>query len=313
MPYTVFKNNNKSITAPNESGEIVLDNSIPRQIRIEVNHNSYQFYDIIGKKTLDLVEIKEINPRMCHFTAVINPCSDTGLAADKVNYPILYTFVDSCLGSTLSSSHISTFNGSYYSTNINSTIDSDLPVIKSIAIEFEFYLGVKIRLNLSPTGLNSSSTFTLTPTDVKIISLFQHNITIEASYAVSGRINTKYIYSLSFSFINNRYEKYNKDRLPTTDQMLSMILNLPTDKKYPASGLAYVGSYANGTSTMNINVYTIRDIYKINNSSYLSMDALFTSKESESTSSIIVDRIPLNIYPSQMDTISFYDDVITLS
>lgn len=311
MSYTVFKNNNKSITAPNETGEIILDNSIPRQIRIEVDHNSYKFYDIIGKKTLDLVEIKEINPRMCHFTAIIDPCSDTGLAANKVNYPILYTFANECLGSDLSSSHISTFNGSYYSTNIISTIDSDLPVIETISIEFEFHLGVKIRLNLSPTGLNSASTFTLIPTDVEIISLFQHNITIEASCAISGSTNTKYLFSLSFSFINNRYEKYNKSGLTTKNQVLSMIRDMPQNKKYPASGLIYGGRYSNGASTMSISVYTIKNFYSTGSS--LTVNTLLTDKESASTSNVVIDTIAQSITPSLMNTLSFADDVITLS
>ena len=302
MPYTVFKDaNDNLITAPNESGEIALDTSISRQIRINVYNNHYSFYDIIEKKTLDVLEIRNIDPRMCHFTAIIDPCSATGIAANEANYPIVYKFVDLCLGSTLSSSHITDYNGEYYSDNIYFTNNSNL---NPITIEFEFQLGVKIRLNLSPKG---SSPFSLTSDDVEIISLFQHNVTIEASYRYTATSTTqaKNIYSFSFSFINNRSEEYTKD------QISSMLRDLPSGDKYPASGLLYIGLYSNGASTMSIAVYTIRYIYRSGTS--LTVNALLKDTSSESSSATTVNSRNMAIYPNSMDTLTLNDDVTQVS
>ena len=206
MSYTVFKNNNKSITAPNESGEIVLKSSIPRQIRIEVDRNDYKFYAIIEKKYLTLSEIEAINPEECIFTAIIYPCGEIlnpTLVDNEENYPILYKFVNSCLDSTFGYYPPSSFNGMYCSSN-NIYFEKN-----KTKLEFEFhsFIDVKIRLNISPSGSNKDTTFDLTSDDVEIISLFQHNIFINASRNVSGTTNYTYIHSLSFSFINNRYEQ----------------------------------------------------------------------------------------------------------
>ena len=306
MSYTAFKNNNKSITAPNESGEIVLKTSIPRQIRIEVNRNTYKFYDIVEKKYLTLSEIEDIDPGRCFFTAIIYPCSsasdpevDITLVANETNYPIAYKFVDSCLGSTLSLSYINRYNGSYCSNNIYFTNNRD------IAIEFEFQLGVKIRLNLSPSGL--TTIFKLASDDVEIISLFQHNITIDTSYTYPANSTTqaKEIHSLSFSFINNSAQQYVKS------QISSMLQDLPKNKNYPASGLYYKGRYSNGASTMSITVYTIRYIY--NNGNRIYVNALLTDKSSGSSSSTAVDNTTISIYTSTTNILSFIDNVITLS
>lgn len=312
MSYTVFKNtNNNIITAPNESGEIILDTSISKQIRIEVNRNTYRFYDIAEKKYLKASEIGSINLERCFFTAIIYPCGKTlnpALVDNEENYPILYKFVYSCLGSTFSDYPIASFNMIYCSNNIYSTKNS------SIAIEFKFHSGfndVKIRLNLSPSG-STTTEFSLTSDDVEILSLFQHNITIEGSYVTSmGSSNTKYIYSLSFSFINNRYEQYDKSGLTTKNQVLSMIEDLSQGKKYPASGLMYNGTYSNTESSMSINVYTIEYIYSIG--SGLIVNSLFTGKKSGLKSATTVDSISTTISPSIMNTLSFADDVITLS
>ena len=315
MSYNVFKDrNNNLITAPNETGEIVLKTSIPRQIRIEVDRNSYKFYDIIEKKYLSLSEIKDINPEKCIFTAIIYPCGEIlrpELVAVESNYRILYKFVDSCLGATFSTSHINSYNGKYSSNNIyfniNSTTNPNLS--NPITIEFEFQLGVKIRLNLSPSGSDSTSTFYLASDDIEIISLFKHNITIDANYPSSrGSYAIKYIFSLSFSLINNRYEPYTKD------QMSSMIEDLPQNKRYPASGLLYVGTYSYGDSTMSIAVYTIKYIYTLDNNN-LSMAALFTDKKSGLSSSTTVDNTFLSFDPDipLYSIITFTDDVVQLS
>ena len=300
MPYTVFTNNNNSITAPNESGEIILDTSISRQIRIEVSRNSYRVYDILEKKYLSASEIEDINPRMCHFTAIVSPYireTPTPIANEE-NYPILHKFVYSCLGSTFSVYPIASFE-TYYSNNIYFTNNPNLT--NPITIEFEFQLGVKIRLNLSPKS------FKITSDNVEIISLFQHNITINASRTYSGTTNTKYLYSLSFSLINNRYNQYTKD------QISSMINDLPQNTIYPASGLIYRGRYANGASTMSITVYTIRNIYTNANNSGLFMKLLLADKNSGSSSSTTVDNIAIICEPSLVDSLSFTDDVIQLS
>lgn len=313
MSYTVFKNNNKSITAPNESGEIVLKSSISKQIRIEVNRNTYQFYDILEKRYLKLSEIEAIDPKMCLFTAIIYPCSsasdpevDITLVESEDNYPIVYKFVDSCLGSTLSLSHINLYNGHYWSNNIYLTRNNSY-----LTIEFEFYSGVKVRLNRSLSGSTTQTMFSFTSDDVEIISLFQHNIIINARRDISGTTNTTYLYSLSFSFINNRSEQYNKDGLTTSSQVLSMIEDLPTNKRYPASGLLYIGRYSNGASTMSIGVYTINYIYSTSNS--LNVHALYANIESTSTSTGSVVATNQSITPSVMHTLTITDNVIQLS
>ena len=312
MSYTVFKNNNKSITAPNESGEIVLKSSIPRQIRIEVDRNEYKFYAIIEKKYLTLSEIEAINPEECIFTAIIYPCGEIlnpALVDNEENYPILYKFVDSCLGSTFSDYPIASFNGMYCSNN-NIYFEKN-----KTKLEFEFhsFIDVKIRLNISPSGLAKQTSFTLTSDDVEIISLFQHNITIDASRVISAGTNTKYIYSLSFSFINNRYEQYdeNVSGLSTKDKVLSMIQDLSQGKQYPASGLIYVGNYNNGSSNMSIKVYTIRYVFSTGSS--LTVNALFTGKESGLSSSNNIDYINLAFTPSLMEKLIFSDDHTQLS
>ena len=316
MPYNVFKDaNNNLITAPNESGEIVLKSSILRQIRIEVNHNTYQLYDIAEKRYLSLSEIRALDPKLCHFTAIIYPCSsaldpsvDISLVESEENYPIVYKFVNSCLGSTLSLSHITDYNGKYFSNNIYFTNNS---ILNPITIEFEFQRGVKIGLNLFPSGLDKDTTFDLASNDVEIISLFQHNITIEAIHNIAGATNTRYLYSLSFSFINNRYEQYSIAELSTKDQMTSIIEDLPLNDKYPASGLIYRGRYASSASTMSIAVYTIINIYS-NGRDTLYVNALLTGKNSGSTSSNTVDNITASI-PSTIRPATITDDVIKLS
>ena len=315
MPYTVFKNNNNLITAPNETGEIVLDTSISRQIRIEVNHNTYQFYDIAEKKYLTVSNIISLNIKRCFFTAIIYPCSsvsdpevDIRLVANKDNYPIVYKFVNSCLGSEFNSSYITNYNGMYCSNNIYINNNSD--ITKPISIEFEFQLGVKMRLNINPSGLQSTS-FSLTSDNVEIISLFQHNISIEASRAVSGVTNYKYLHSLSFSFINNRYRSYTENTQSVKNQVLSLIQDLPEVQRYPASGLLYKGSYSNGSSTMSIMIYTIRYIYSTG--SALNVVALYTDKGSASTSIATIDATNESIIPSQMARLSLTDHVIPLS
>lgn len=312
MSYTVFKNNNKSITAPNESGEIVLKSSIPRQIRIEVDRNEYKFYAIIEKKYLTLSEIEAINPEECIFTAIIYPCGEIlnpALVDNEENYPILYKFVDSCLGSTFSDYPIASFNGMYCSNN-NIYFEEN-----KTKLEFEFsdFIDVKIRLNISPSGLAKQTSFRLTSDDVEIISLFQHNITIDASRVISGGTNTKYIYSLSFSFINNRYEQYdeNVSGLSTKDKVLSMIQDLSQGKQYPASGLIYVGNYNNGSNNMSITVHTIRYVFSTGSS--LTVNALFTGKESGLSSSNNVDYVNLVFTPSLMEKLIFSDDRTQLS
>ena len=327
MSYNVFKDTNDNlITAPNESGEIVLDTSISTQIRIEVNHNEYSFYDIIKKEYLSLSEIRALDPKLCHFTAIIYPCSsaldpsvDLSLTVNEANYPIVYKFADVCLGSRLSSSHIT--RGKYYSNNIsynsNPSISNPTP---TISIEFEFHFNVtdensnetdeyvNIRLNLSTLS------FTITSDDVEIISLFQHNITINARLDISNRINTRYLYSFSFSFINNRYEQYDKSGLTTQTRLLSMIEDLPQNKRYPASGLLYLGSYSGGSSTMSMLVcYTINYVNK--SGSNLNVHALDTDMNMNAapTSIINIYDITQTIVPHGMTTLTFVDDVIKLS
>ena len=311
MPYTVFKNNNNLITAPNETGEIVLDTSISRQIRIEVYNNAYKFYDIAEKKYLKLSDIEYIDPESCFFTAIIDPCSDTGLAADKVNYPILYKFVDVCLGSTFDHYPIASFNGKNFSSNNICFTHNNTTKLEFV---FSDFIDVKIRLTLSPSGSSRTTTFDLTSDDVEIISLFQHNIIINASEDISGTTNYKYIHSLSFSFINNRYEEYdeNINGLSTKDKVLSMIRDLPQNKRYPASGLTYRGSYSNGSNTMSIMVYTIEYVNRVGSSGF-SVRALYTDKNSAFTSSTTIDSIERSVTPNLMDTLSFIDDVIQLS
>ena len=322
MSYTVFKDtNNHSITAPNETGEIVLKSSIPRQIRIEVDRNIYKFYDIAEKKYLNLTEIRQIDPERCFFTASIYPLGETynpALADSKENYPIIYKFIYSCLGSTFSDYSVSPFNDNYCSNNIYfSTYDP-----KTIEFEFHSHItndltDVKIRLNLSPSDTNLLvSSFSLTSNDVEIISLFQHNITIDASYnyVLNSTTQSKNIYSLSFSLINNRYGQYDKSGLTTSNQVLSLIKDFPRNKNYPASGLIYMGRYSNGASTMNISVYTITNIrVNSNNSSSLFVTALFTGKESGSSSSTTVDSTTQSLSPSVVQKLTFSDDVIQLS
>ena len=311
MSYTVFKNNNKSKTAPNESGEIVLKSSIPRQIRIEVDRNDYKFYAIIEKKYLTLSEIEAINPEECIFTAIIYPCGEIlnpALVDNEENYPILYKFVNSCLGSTFSDYPPSSFNGMYCSSN-NIYFEKN-----KTKLEFEFhsFIDVKIRLNISPSGSNKDTTFDLTSDDVEIISLFQHNIFINASRNVSGTTNYTYIHSLSFSFINNRYEQYDRSGLINKTQLESIIEDLPQNKRYPASGLLYIGSYANGLNNMSISVYTIKYINR-NTSGNLNVHGLLTGKESASTSISTIDYTNQSINPSTVATLSVIDDVIRLS
>ena len=324
MSYTVFKNNNKSITAPNETGEIVLKSSIPRQIRIEVNRNEYRFYDIVEKKYLNLTEIQQIknDPERCFFTARIYPQGETynvALVESKENYPIIYKFIYSCLGSSFNEYSVSSFNDNYCSNNI---IFSNY---NPIAIEFEFrshitndLTAVKIRLNLSPSGTDLLvSSFSLTSNNVEIISLFQHNIIIDA-YDISdrGSYKIKYLYSLSFSFINNRFDRYDKSGtgLSTKDKILSMIQDLPLSNRYPASGLIYDGTYSNSESTMSINVYTIKYIYNSNNTG-LSVTSLLTDKKSGLSAATNVDSMILTLTPNftTLSIRTFTDDVIQLS
>ena len=314
MSYTVFKNNNKSITAPNESGEIVLDTSISRQIRIDVDRNKYKFYDIVEKKYLDLSEIGDIDLERCFFTASIYPCGknfSSSLAANEANYPILYKFINSCLGSTFTDYPLAAFNGKYcLSNNIYFTGNNDI----TIEFEFPYAINAKTRLKLSPNGLGTANEFYLTSNDIEIISLFQHNITINARLDISNRINTRYLYSFSFSFINNRYEQYDKSGLTTQNRLLSMIEDLPQNKRYPASGLLYLGSYSGGSSTMSMLVcYTINYVNK--SGSNLNVHALDTDMNMNAapTSIINIDDITQTIVPHGMTTLTFVDDVIKLS
>ena len=318
MSYTVFKDtNNHSITAPNETGEIVLKTSIPRQIRIEVERNSYKFYDIAEKKYLNMTEFEAIDLEKCFFTAIIYPCGKTinsSLGPTEANYPILYKFVDSCLGSILSASHINSYNRKCHSNDIYFTKNNTNN--KYITIEFEFYSGVKIRLNLHPEGLGSLISLNLASSAVEIISLFQHNITMDASnvYTVNSTTQAKQIFSISFSFINNRSEQYDKSELTVKNQALSMLKDLTVGNKYPTSGLIYDGRYSNGASTMKISVYTIKNIYVNSNASYsLYVTALFTGKESGSVSSNTVDSTALSISLLAPNSLSFTDDVTQLS
>ena len=317
MSYTVFKNNNKAITAPNESGEIVLDTSISKHIRITVYNNTYKFYDIVEKKYLTLSDIEDIDPGRCFFTAIIYPCGkkiNPELEANETNYPILYKFVDVCLGSTFDHYPIASFNGKYSSSNnICFTYNNNA----KLEFVFSDFIDVKIRLNLSPNGLNTDTTFSLTSDDVEIISLFQHNISIGA-YDISdmGSYKIKYLFSFSFSFINNRYEGYDEsvNGLSTKDKVLSMIQDLPPSKKYPASGLMYNGTYSNGESSMSISVYTIKYINNYNNTA-LDVISLLTGKKSGLSAATDVDSMNKSLYPnySTVTIRSFADDVIRLS
>ena len=313
MSYTVFKYaNNHLITAPNESGEIILKSSIPRQIRIEVNRNTYQFYDIIKKEYLSLSEIKSLDPKMCHFTAIIYPCSsasdpevDITLVANEDNYPIVYKLVNSCLGAALSLSYINSYNGKYYSDNIYFTNKNN-----SITINIEFNIeGNKIGLNLYPSGEDDTTELVFGSDYVEILSLFQHNITIDTSYhyTLNSTTQAKDIYSFTFSFINHRYGQY------VTSQISSILQDLPRNTTYPASGLYYKGRYSNGASTMSITVYTIRHIYINAAGNRISVSTLLTDKTSGSSSSTTVDATTLNIAPNSMDTLTLNDDVTQVS